>query len=923
MHRIRLVLALFATLLLAWQSQTTMAANGQWQALNDSSGSLSFADIRMPRLQRDFRPVDIQDLFTAGGDSALWLHYQLPPSNDQQLLRIIAPYLSTVDLYVLQDQQLLDHTRSGNQLPISSRPLPGRDFLLPIPHSAQPLDIYLRLASRYSLRPAIAINSANLIAADDSRNLLLGALLGALAAIALYNLIRYGYSQSRSALWLVASQFSTLFCTLILLNIVPAWFESLAISRNHLGNLMALLAIISTLGFARRILHSQTQTAPTQRLTLGAMIIATVVILLLPLLDSSTLSLIISLLSLPCWITVTVAAAQQWRNGYKPARLLCFAGVGGCIFSFIALCGLTGYWLLPASGQAVNALLGLCLITGLLNVSLSEHLQQQRTRRVNAGRAQVASSTESKTTSEFLAKISHEIRTPMNGVLGMTELLLGSSLSEKQRDYVQTIHGAGNELLSLLNEILDISRLESGQIEMDNVQFNLTGLIDDCMTVFQARAEQQQVELISFIQPQVPQVFNGDPARLRQILLSMLECAFKHTNQGEVLVVCAIEQNDQGSQLRLAVQDSGAAISAQDQHELLHAELHSADALTPSKLGGRMGLLIGRQLLRMMGGEFGIQSGTGQGNTLWFTLPLNQAQLQQPSFDLSSPLKGARLLVVDDNDTCRKVLQQQCSAWGMLVTTAASGKEALALLRSKATLHDDFDLVLLDHNMPSMSGLQLATKIKEDPQLNQDIRLIMLTGLSAAPNKIDTRNAGVRQVLTKPVAGYTLRTTLASEVAQLGSERSQAPEVSDSNLFDTSDFRILVAEDNSISTKVICSMLGKLGLQADTVSNGQQALNAMQAQRYDLVLMDCEMPVLDGFSATEQLRHWEAQEQRPATPVVALTAHILSEHKERARRAGMDGHMAKPVELSQLRSLVGHWITKKQQSAQNQTSNLA
>ena len=245
------------------------------------------------------------------------------------------------------------------------------------------------------------------------------------------------------------------------------------------------------------------------------------------------------------------------------------------------------------------------------------------------------------------------------------------------------------------------------------------------------------------------------------------------------------------------------------------------------------------------------------------------------------------------------------------------------MLRSKATLHDDFDLVLLDHNMPSMSGLQLATKIKEDPQLNQDIRLIMLTGLSAAPNKIDTRNAGVRQVLTKPVAGYTLRTTLASEVAQLGSERSQAPEVSDSNLFDTSDFRILVAEDNSISTKVICSMLGKLGLQADTVSNGQQALNAMQAQRYDLVLMDCEMPVLDGFSATEQLRHWEAQEQRPATPVVALTAHILSEHKERARRAGMDGHMAKPVELSQLRSLVGHWITKKQQSAQNQTSNLA
>lgn len=534
-----------------------------------------------------------------------------------------------------------------------------------------------------------------------------------------------------------------------------------------------------------------------------------------------------------------------------------------------------------------------------------EQLVEQRTRELRF--AKEAAEAGSLAKSEFLATMSHEIRTPMNGVLGMTELLLDTALSAKQRDYVQTIHSAGNELLGLLNEILDFSRLESGQIELDEVQFDLNALFEDCLDVFRSKAELQQVELISFMQPQVPQVIKGDPARLRQALLSLLEHAFRHTQGGEVLLLATLDEQTPPC-LRITVQDSGQALSNEERQALLGDTPHSKDLLSHPQLSSRLGLVIARQLLRLMGGDFGIQPGSGRGNTLWLSLPLRHPASQPSASLLSGPLQGAQLLVVDDNDTCRKVLQQQCSGWGMQVSCASSGTEALAMMRKRAQLNQYFDLVLIDQEMPGMSGLQLATRIKEDSYLSRDSLLIMLTGVSQAPSKVNARNAGIRRVLAKPVAGYTLRATLADELSQRPAASEQPAPTA---LEIPSDFRVLVAEDNSISTKVIRGMLAKLNLQPDTASNGEEALQAMQRQHYDLVLMDCEMPVLDGFTATERLRAWEAQTGAPRTPIIAVTAHVLSEHKEHAQAVGMDGHMAKPVELLQLRELLAHWIAQK------------
>ncbi|MFS2159930.1 response regulator [Pseudomonas sp. Pseusp122] len=901
------------TLLFMLSAQAEQGAG--WSALFDDQADLQLSDIRSARYQNQFSPIELAKVTAAGRNSALWLHYRLPPDDHEQLLRVFAPDLANLDLYVLSGDSLVNHSRSGNSVPRHNQLLSGSDFLLPIPASDAPQDIYLRLVSTQQLRPNITLQAAIQSAADERQPLLFGMIFGALVMLILQNLTRYAHTRARSNLWLAGSEALLVMSAALLLNLPAPWMVSWHISQTPGAHLTLLLAMLCALIYTG-CFFSHRSIPFHNRLLLANIILIALGGLLMLFVDTLPLNVMTYVLIAPATLTMLMIAVSHWQRNFWPARLF-IAGMlvlnVGCLVILPAMLWLT---LVPPQWMVMSMLVFACITGLLMSVALSERHRSITEDNFSISRDLAASTAEINAKAEFLAKISHEIRTPMNGVLGMTELLLGTPLSVKQRDYVQTIHSAGNELLTLINEILDITKLESGQIELDDVQFDISALIEDCLNIFRARAEQQNVELISLIQPQVPQVISGDPTRLRQTLLSLLENSLKKTDEGEILVVVALDSRAGQPRLRISVQDSGEPMEPKEREALLSAELHSKNFLAASKLGGHLGLVIARQLIRLMDGEFGIQTST-LGSTLWLSLPLDPSRLEQPTIDLDGPLKGARALVVDDNDTCRKVLVQQCTAWGLNVSAVPSGKEALALLRTKAHLRDYFDVVLLDQNMPGMTGMQLAAKIKEDPSLNHDILLIMLTGISNAPSKIIARNAGIKRILAKPVAGYTLKTTLADELTQLNKGGGVLPFTASlpptTPVVVPSDFRILVAEDNSISTKVIRGMLGKLNLNPDTASNGEEALRAMKAQRYDLVLMDCEMPILDGFSATEQLRAWEVGNQRVRTPVVALTAHILTEHKERARQAGMDGHMAKPVELSQLRELIEYWVAQRKQ----------
>ena len=911
--------ALLATVLGMMPAQA--APSTSWSVLSDPQATLELSDVRSPRLSSQFSPVDLGRIGAAEPGEALWLRVHLQPDKHEQVLRLFAPDLARLDMYVFDDQKLISEINTGSALPTNNKPVPSSDYLLPLPQSGKPLDVYLRMVSDHQLRPHITLDTAVMLAASQSKPLLYGLLLGCMTMLLLHNLVRFAFSRSPSSLWLAICEALLMASSVLFLNLLDPWLGQWHGMQTPGAYLTLLLTAPCGLMFTYTFFASRGAHRLLKLLLLDILIIGLGGLLLL-FIDNLPLNLITYALVGLASVSILAVSVYHWQKGYKPARMFVMAMVIFNIGTLVILPALLGLTLI-APQELVLALMCVVCISGLLmSFALSERNRSITQAQFSISRELAASTAEVNAKAEFLAKISHEIRTPMNGVLGMTELLLGTPLSVKQRDYVQTIHSAGNELLTLINEILDISKLESGQIELDDVQFDLNALIEDCLSIFRTKAEQQNVELISFIQPQVPRVISGDPTRLRQTLLSLLESSLKKTDEGEILIVVALEERSGPPRLRIAIQDSGQPMDEQERDALLHAELHSKNFLAATRLGGHLGLVIARQLIMLMGGEFGIKPGQTTGSNLWLTLPLDPQHLEHPTSDLDSPLKGARVLVVDDNDTCRKVLVQQCSAWGLNVSAAASGKEALALLRTKAHLRDYFDIVLLDQNMPGMTGMQLAAKIKEDPSLNHDILLVMLTGISNAPSKIIARNCGIKRILAKPVAGYTLKTTLADELTQRSKGNVPPRPVLNTPAAITvpTDFRILVAEDNSISTKVIRGMLGKLNLNPDTASNGEEALEAMKAQRYDLVLMDCEMPILDGFSATQQLRAWEVSHQRIRTPVVALTAHILSEHKERARQAGMDGHMAKPVELSQLRELVEFWVAQRQQRPEHAPS---
>jgi signal transduction histidine kinase/DNA-binding response OmpR family regulator len=913
---LRIAISLTVTLLTLLCMLPAQAAQGSgWAVLLDEQGDLQLSDIRSARYTNQFSPIELERLTAAEPDGALWLRFRLAPGKHEQLLRVFAPDLSALNLYVLDGDKLIDQLNTGTRQPQANRPLPNSDFMLPLPQSDNTLDVYLRLVSEHQLRPYITLQSAVMTAADQNQTLIYGLLFGCISMLILHNFVRYAYTRSRSSLWLAWCEGLLMLSLLLLLNLAGPWLPDWHAIQTPGAYLALLLTAPSGLMFAYRF-FTPLGPHPLNKLLLADILFIVVCGLLLLFVNTLPLNIITYVLVALAGLSMLFVSAYHWQKGYRPARFFVAAMVVFNIGALVILPALLGLTQLAPQDLIITLLVVICISGLLMSIALSERQRRITEDRFSVSRDLAASNAEINAKAEFLAKISHEIRTPMNGVLGMTELLLGTPLSVKQRDYVQTIHSAGNELLTLINEILDISKLESGQIELDDVQFDLNALIEDCMSIFRAKAEQQNVELISFIQPQVPRVISGDPTRLRQTLLSLLENALKKTDEGEILIVVALDERSAKPRLRIAVQDSGVPMEAEERDALMHAELHSKHFLSATSLGGNLGLVIARQLIRLMQGEFGIKTGANQGSTLWLTLPLDPDRLEHPTSDLDGPLQGARVLVVDDNDTCRKVLVQQCSAWGLNVSAVPSGKEALALLRTKAHLRDYFDVVLLDQNMPGMTGMQLAAKIKEDPSLNHDILLIMLTGISNAPSKIIARNSGIKRILAKPVAGYTLKTTLADELSQRNKGPAASHHLSPGSALPVkvpSDFRILVAEDNTISTKVIRGMLGKLNLQPDTASNGEEALQAMKAQRYDLVLMDCEMPILDGFSATQQLRAWEVGNQRTRTPVVALTAHILAEHKERARQAGMDGHMAKPVELSQLRDLIEHWVAQRDQ----------
>ncbi len=837
------------------------------------------------------------------GGSPLWVRAdfstgQLDP-NDEWLFGLDSGFGGDITLYLLADGQLIQETILSSKETFSERPHPHRfiHFPLQLPANANLTLIFTieKAANPFfypNLTTEILLTESEIFEASA-----LGFAFGVLAIMMFYHLVLAAATLDKSyfmySLYLVSSgMWMLVYRGLSFKYLWPEypWVEV------YLGPVFIYMPVLVGITFTLQFLELPRISKNFTRFfygLFGFMVALVIIRILFP----ETNILLLSLTSLAAYASFIYAGYFAMRNGVVHGRYYLIAWT---IYSLSIVNFLSGlsrgpvflpgepYWVMIVSYDAQVLLLALALAHRI------------RTMRQSTMEAEA----DNKAKSEFLARMSHEIRTPLSGVLGMAELLSDRLKDKTNIYYTNIIRSSGTSLLTIINDILDYSKFSSGKMELEKIPFSLQRLAVDSLDIFKVKAAEKNIELIADLDLDMPSFVLGDPNRVKQVILNFISNAIKFTEKGQIVLRIHLVAG-QEDMVRIAVIDSGEGISKVNQQKLFKAFSQASTSTARIHGGTGLGLSISKQLAYLMAGDIGVESEEGKGSTFWITAKLPKSDFVQRSLDASDiDLSGYKLLIVEDNYTFAELLQSQARTWGMDSYVARDGEEGLEVLEREFEKGNHFDLISLDLVMPKMDGLETSRRIQQDPRF-KNIPRLLLTSATNFPAPHTLSAAGIKRIKEKP--------TLPAELKQAYKELLSKDEAQDGDMIVSSDeskslakLSILVAEDNSVNQMVIDGILKRLDQSVTLVEDGEKALRAVQegTGHFDLVLMDCDMPVMDGISATKHIREWEQKNEKPPIRIVALTAHAVQTQVDECFEAGMDEYLSKPIDISKLEKLL-------------------